>query len=468
MNNLAPRQGIFAIILLISFCLHVLMLMFNTEKQQYDYRTDKGEKIVEQLSKEAMVALANQDRISLSVLANRYQVDSDVAKLIISDPKQQVLVQTGQSQNETGQTIAQQIVDNSQTLGTVSVTMRAISKGEIIGDQWLYILGSMILHVFLWIIYGYVARPTARQLEQIGEKVQQRIAIARGSLPDTTTTSDKAQTNTATSNPPPDDVQDQMPKRSIQDFLQPKTVTLSAQDTVLADTSVDVATSPTRERDEPTATVAPTPIEPQQSLELQIRFFDEFYLLQRVAPEIAKPYLQLCAELLSRACDSLFSSNNALINRYIKDVEVQNSIKFTDYGAVVHLTGKTEQLPLAAVLLSKLVIILNQVVYEKHRELSRFALPMTVGISLDSQFDDTQRLMSNHAKQDGLLLLLPKPVLKTLSGHVQFNSLLNPTSVSEREAVQYTGLAEVLMAELIHKRDEILTASDNVFDKQGQ
>ena len=69
MNHLAPRQGKFAIVLLISFCLHFLMLTFSSEKSQYEQRTQKGEKIVEQLAKEAMVGITSQDRISLSVLA---------------------------------------------------------------------------------------------------------------------------------------------------------------------------------------------------------------------------------------------------------------------------------------------------------------------------------------------------------------------------------------------------------------
>ena len=38
MNHLAPRQGKFAIVLLISFCLHFLMLTFSSEKSQYEQR----------------------------------------------------------------------------------------------------------------------------------------------------------------------------------------------------------------------------------------------------------------------------------------------------------------------------------------------------------------------------------------------------------------------------------------------
>ena len=92
MNQLAPRQGIFAVILLISFCLHLVALMLSSEKQQYDARSAKAEQIVQQLSQEAITALSNQDRISLSVLANRYQIDPDVARMVITDPSKHVLV----------------------------------------------------------------------------------------------------------------------------------------------------------------------------------------------------------------------------------------------------------------------------------------------------------------------------------------------------------------------------------------
>ncbi len=464
MNNLAPRQGIFAIILLVSFCLHIVILMFSTEKQQYDYRTDKGEKIVEQLSKEAMVALANQDRISLSVLTNRYQVDSDVAKLVITDPNNQVLVQTGQSQTQTGQTIDQPIIQNNQLLGHAIVTMRAISKGEIIGNQWLYILGSAIVHGFLWLIYGYIARPTDKQLQEIGEKVQQRIALARYSAPtiDSSSTHQRESDSQLAVNEEHAETVNTN-QRTIQDFLH--ATTNHAEDSPIQSNSNENTEAAQMLSTSPSATLptAQPDTFAQQLLALQIRFFDEFGLMQRVAPELAKPYLQLCVELLSRACDSLFGANSALINRYVRDVTVQNTVKFTDHGAVVHLSGNPAQLPLAAVLLSKLVIILNQVVYEKHRELSRFALPMTAGVSLDSQFDDTQRLMTNHAKEDGLMLLLPKPMISTLNGQVQLKKLPQPTSVTEREMLIYSGLAESLMAELIHKRDEILTASASGF-----
>lgn len=459
MNHLAPRQGKFAIVLLISFCLHFLMLTFSSEKSQYEQRTQKGEKIVEQLAKEAMVGITSQDRISLSVLANRYQVDQEVAKLVISDQNNQPLVQTGQAQNEVGQVIDKPIIQNNQVLGHATITMKAVSKGEIVSSQWLFVLGSAILHGFLWLIYGYMARPTQEQLAQLGEKVQQHIALARGSVApsnpaltadgelqlDEGTLYNQVGHNSATAQPAANgktinDFLNREKSKSAKDNPQTQPTATEATDNLAQENTVDSQKQP--------------------EIELQIHFYDQYHLLKRVAPEVAKPYFQLCNQLLMRASNSLFNSSNNVLNRYIKDVYIKDNSHFNAKGAVVHLAGKTEQLPLAAVLLSKLLIILNQVVYEKHRELSRFALPLTIGTSISHQFDDVQKLMANHAKEDGLLLLYPLDLLKTLDGKVQFKNLQHPTTITEREMVWYNGLSETLMTELIAKRDEILTATE--------
>lgn len=458
MNNLAPRQGIFAVILLVSLCLHVVMLMFSTEKQQYDDRTQKGEKIVEQLSREAIVALANQDRISLSVLANRYQLDNDVAKLAIIDQNNQALVQVGQSQTQAGQVIDQPIIQDNRVLGHAVITMKAIAKGEIVSAQWLYILGSAILHGFLWLIYGYVARPTAQQLAQIGEKVQQRIAIARG-LNTLDATAEASEDETLGEHTDTTATDTSTPKKSIQDFLQPpKTL---AQGNTTAFTTAQTTNDTVKTQSDMQVNAERLS---KEVFELQIRFADEYQLLSKVAPEIANPYLQLCEELLTRACDSLFSNTDAPLNRYLDGVSVETPLRFGKQGAVVHLVGSAQQLPLASILLAKLMIILNQVVYEKHRELSRFALPMTVGVGRTQQFDDMQRLMTNHAKEDGLLLLYPKSALKALTGQVQFKNLPQPTSVVERESVRYVGLSQTLMKALIIKRDAILTDNEKAYE----
>ncbi len=65
--------------------------------------------------------------------------------------------------------------------------------------------------------------------------------------------------------------------------------------------------------------------QPESEIELQIHFYDQYHLLKRVAPEVAKPYFQLCNQLLMRASNSLFNSSNNVLNRYIKDVYIKDN-----------------------------------------------------------------------------------------------------------------------------------------------
>ncbi|WP_394261200.1 hypothetical protein [Moraxella boevrei] len=464
MSHLAPRQGIFAIVLLVSFCLHLLVLMLSVEKQQYDYQTDKGEKIVEQLGKEALVAIGNQDRISLSVLANRYQVDSDIAKLVIMDKNKQTLVQIGQSQHDVGQVIDKLIIQNNQEIGQVSVTMRALSNGEILGQQWLFILGTAVLHLFLWLIYGYVARPTQAQIDELGEKVQQRLALARqgGNLEQTVATEPNQVAQTKNNQQQSENKPAENPNATIQQYLQKNRQTNlpSQHDEQITKIELDNPQDDKRS-DNLTKDVAKG-VDPnqEQTVAIQIRFFDEFKLLERLTPDTATPYLHLCEQLLLRACDSLLSLNSSMLNRFTKGVILEALPYFDKNGAVVHLTGKPDQVAFASVLLSKLVLILNQVVYEKHRELSRFALPMMAGVGMVQDFDNLHGLMNNHGKEDSLVILYPSAMLKHLEKQIQIKQQRHPRTVKEREMRWYDGLSQSVMKELIQKRDDILTSAE--------
>lgn len=475
MNYLAPRQGIFAVILLVSFCLHLLAITVSMEKQQYDYRTDKGEKIVEQLSKEALVSVENQDRISLSVLANRYQVDNDVARLDIFDAQKNALVQIGTSQNEMGEVIEQPIIQDNTQIGTISITMRASANGELLALQWIFILASLILHIFLWLMYRLVARPTKKQLEAIGEKLQERLVITRQGLvknmPATSVMDEQKSDDKPVEIPAEKAETKKSMGQNIQNYLQK-----NRQQTVETSENLDNATQTDSEHEvqnfaenqphqpilqNPNRAKLPTDSLPKEhSVTVQIRFVDEFKLLSRLTPEVAVPYLQLCEQLLLRACDRLFIAHESGESFNLKSVNLKQLPHFDEHGAVVHLTGKNEEVVLASVLLAKLVLILNQVVYEKHRELSRFSLPMTVGVSIDNKTEDMKHLMNNHAREDSLLMLYPKALLKFLDRHVQYKHTNQPMSISEREMVRYHGLSQALMKDLIAKRDEILTSTE--------
>nr|WP_261871144.1 hypothetical protein [Psychrobacter sp. JCM 18901] len=92
MTYLAPRQGLFAIILLVSFCLQTLLLVISTDQQLSNSRALKGEQMVAQLIDEARLSLENKDRVSLSVIANRYTSEQDVTRILIKDNNDDILV----------------------------------------------------------------------------------------------------------------------------------------------------------------------------------------------------------------------------------------------------------------------------------------------------------------------------------------------------------------------------------------
>ena len=54
----------------------------------------------------------------------------------------------------------------------MALTLKDISKGEIIAMQWPFVIGSMLLHLLLWLIYGYIARPTKEQINALSRDIQ--------------------------------------------------------------------------------------------------------------------------------------------------------------------------------------------------------------------------------------------------------------------------------------------------------
>ena len=150
MTYLAPRQGLFAVIVLISFCLQTLLLVISTNQQLTNNRVQKGEQMVTQLIDEARLSLENKDRVSLSVIANRYASEQDIARLDIKDNNDEILVPVGNAPMQQGDTISQIATNGDTVIGSVSLTLKDISNGEIIAMQWPFVTGSLFLHLLLW------------------------------------------------------------------------------------------------------------------------------------------------------------------------------------------------------------------------------------------------------------------------------------------------------------------------------
>lgn len=163
MTYLAPRQGLFAIIILINFFIHTTLLLISTNQQLDELKMQTGERMLVQLIDEVKLPILSKDKVSLSVLTGRYTSENTVASLTVKDIDDQVLIQTGQAPL-LGKTLSRKVIMGDTVISKVDVTLRDTGNGEIIASQWIFILGSFITHLLIWLLYGYVARPTREQL----------------------------------------------------------------------------------------------------------------------------------------------------------------------------------------------------------------------------------------------------------------------------------------------------------------
>lgn len=500
MTYLAPRQGLFATIILISFSLQTLLLVLSTEQQLEKSQVQKGEQMVTQLINESSFALQNRDRVSLSVIAGRYTSEQDVARLIIKDANDEVLVPLGNAPMHQGKTIRQIATKGDAVIGSVALTLKDVSKGEILASQWPFVIGSLLLHLFLWLLYGYVARPTKAQINALGRDIHEHYrqqykpasSLSRAPNQDPNLTEAVAFDSSVTDESQPhkrwslfgrhnDDASSAQPegaeasyssaaKASVTDIHgELNAYVQSHQDGESTDLSAtDIAAEPSGNQASESMSISPAGESEQDdhtttapvlsanryvdTVDVQIVYDDNYRLLDKLAPETADPYFTLCSQLLNQAINEL------LKQPLLHGISLHNQPKFDHSGAVVVLKADNShsKAALAGVMLGKLYLMLNQIIYDKHRELSRFALPIRVGVSDDKQARPLSNLLTTVGRRGEMLILFPKSGLKQIGNHVQVRSLPRPTTVYERESAFFDGTNEAMMQRLIDVRNAVL------------
>ncbi len=480
MMYLAPRQGLFAIIILVSFCLQTLLLILSTDQQLSNSRALKGEQMVAQLIDEARLALENKDRVSLSVIANRYTSEQDVARLVIKDNKDDILVPVGNAPMQQGTTIEQIATKGDAVIGSVALTLKDISKGEIITMQWPFVIGSLFLHLLLWVAYGYIARPSKTQIKALSREIDDihrqkyntsTISHTRQPLTDFNEHEHQSKKNIDLA-----DKNDAARKAQSTGAAIDTTVIhnelnayLKSQQSAgdvrepIANPDSDHATASTAEP------LAPRDLAMQQvssnklsssrsydSVSVQIKFHDEYKMMERLAPEMRLPYLALCTQLLEQALSELLQLPLLL------GVSTTNKPYFDENGAVIVLKADNShaKVALAGVMLGKLYLMLNKIIHDKHIELSRFALPAKAGISDSPQSDAMIQLLKSVGKKEQLLILLPSAGLRQIANHVQLHSLDRPTTVYERECAVFDGGNDAMIQRLADVRNAVLTTEN--------
>lgn len=507
MTYLAPRQGLFAIIILISFSLQTLLLVLSTEQQLEKTQEQKAKQMVTQLINEASLALQSRDRVSLSVIAGRYTSEQDVARLVIKDADNEELVPLGNAPLHKGKTERQIVKKGDAVIGSVALTMRDISKGEIITGLWPFVIGSMLLHLFLWLLYGYVARPTKEQINALGrdihEHYRQQYKTNNGNsrqvrgddsleVADTELENEldaehsgsskvtkswplfgNRDTVAASSEHP--DAQDNEAPASVHDEVNNYVQSQREANSALNDSHPSTDATIDNDTDMTTnATTAETAAGTEKSgiieksasavspnryvsaVDVQIVYDDNYRLLDKLAPETADPYFTLCSQLLNQAITEL------LKQPLLHGIYLDNEPKFDHSGAVVVLKAENNhsKAALAGVMLGKLYLMLNQIIYDKHRELSRFALPIRIGVSDDAQARPLSHLLESVGRRGEMLILYPKTGLREIGNHIQVRNLQRPTTVYERESAFFDGTNEAMMQRLIDVRNAVLLSGN--------
>ncbi|GAA0808805.1 hypothetical protein GCM10009110_27780 [Psychrobacter piscatorii] len=433
--------------------------------------------MVAQLIDEARLSLENKDRVSLSVIANRYTSEQDVTRILIKDNKDDILVPVGNAPMQQGDTIRQIATNGDAVIGSVALTLKDVSKGEIIAMQWPFVIGTMLLHLLLWLIYGYLARPTKEQISALSRNIQDlyreqynqgdQRGYSRDLERDTagnpadgqlsggaseSVTEDKV-TNARTFNVH-NEVNEYLRNQQNQETGDETGSLAAASEGDTEDKVVSTAKRHSSQSSGQTSKLSAT--RAVDSVRVQIVFHDEFNMLERLAPAQRLPYLALCTQLLNQAVTELLKQPLLL------GVSATNEAHFEDDGASVVLKADNShaKVALAGVMLAKLYLMLNKIIHDKHIELSRFALPAKAGVSDDAQSEPMTHLLQSIGKKEQLLILLPTAGLKQISNHVQVHSIMRPTTVYERECAIFDGGNDSLIQRLADVRNAVLMIED--------
>jgi hypothetical protein len=398
-----------------------------------------------------------------------------VTRILIKDNNDEILVPVGNAPMQQGDTISQIATNGDAVIGSVALTLKDISKGEIIAMQWPFVIGTMLLHLLLWLLYGYLARPTKEQINALSHDIQELYieqytqVDQRGYSRDIERSSDDAANN----NPPAaseseiDDMVTSARKFNVQnevnDYLRTQQ---NSETTDAADSSVNADADSLSSEDNTTETDSAgnghqsSKLSATRSVDkvrVQIVFHDEFNMLERLAPAQRLPYLALCTQLFNQAVTELLKQPLLL------GVSAMNEAQFADNGASVVLKADNShaKVALAGVMLAKLYLMLNKIIHDKHIELSRFALPAKAGVSDDAQSEAMTHLLQSIGKKEQLLILLPNNGLKQISNHIQVHSIMRPTTVYERECAIFDGGNDSMIQRLADVRNAVLMIEED-------
>lgn len=412
----APRQGLFASLLIVSFALHTFLLVLATTHQLNDNRANQGQLMTSQLVTDSLAELEPANRVSLALLANRYATNPSVASIRILDANGQVLATGGLTKTRDGEVFVRDALQNEKKVGVIEITLIEPSIGEILRTQWLAILFSFIIHGLLWVGYRAVARPSRTEyLARINNESRLKFEIQT-----LTQALEQEKHNAA------------LAIAQAQQALKNKPKEKDSKPMVL-DTD---------------------------SLSLNIQFYDPKQLLDSVNKTVSVPYFNLCQIFLNKATE-------LCIQHYkLNSTDICTVHKFDEKGASISIAADKPDALACLTMISSVFQLLSEVLYKRYREEKRFVLQTRSAISSaveEMQLNSVQaaeRLVQQLVAKESALHV-PNALLKQIADHFELVSMPNPTNVLTRHAFVVNGM-DAESAELAQSfRTEILKSKQS-------
>jgi hypothetical protein len=372
----APRQGLYAAIVAISFALHTALIVEGSVHQLASTRDAQGQLLIRQLAADATLGVARQDTVSLALLANRYSERADIVSLRILAADGHVLATGGSAPSRSGQLFQQILLQDRTQSGQVELTLAEASLGEIIRLQWLPLLLSFFIHMLLWLFYRVVARP----------KSAWSLSNQAASDPNDSSETDSAELNHA---------------------------------------HTSIATEPSLQLKSQVTTAALI----SYPVVLRIAFDDPKSLLETLTPSIAQKYFSLCQKLLEEAIRVL----GAQMPNDGEPTELSIISPFGMEGALVGVKQNSAAALGHLLLLAQLINLLSDAVYRRNRLEKRFALHTCTAITEADDHSDSKtksHLLIQHAKTNDVLIHASDSHLSRLMIQFSLSAMEQPTKLS--------------------------------------
>ena len=409
----APRQGLFASLLIVSFAFHTFLLVLATTHQLNENRANQGQLMTSQLVTDSLSELEPANTVSLALLVNRYATNPSIASIRILDAKNQVLATGGQSRTREGEVFVRDAIINEKKVGSIEITLIQPSIGEILRTQWLAILLSLLVLGLLWLAYRAIAPPSRSEyLARINNesRLKHELQLLTQALEQ-----EKHQTALALA----------------QAQQQPKPVM------------------------SPKANKAIEQSQDQDNIALNIQFYDPKQLLDTVTQSVSVPYFSLCQIFLNKSIE--LCVQHYKLNRS----DIQTVQPFHEDGATLSIAANTPNAAACMAMIGTVFQLLSEVLYKRYREEKRFVLQTRSGLSTAveamqlSAVQAAERLVHQLSARENAVHL-PNELLDQLSAHYELVSMPNPTNVLMRHAFMVNGM-DSQSAELAQSlRTEIL------------